>query len=355
MRIACINHQPVSLYKNQGWSDERLAQYYNPCNVAKRCLVLAFKEEKPWSPSSSVDVESFRTAEDVHNKLKKFRPDVIRCYDVNEPFSDIVLDTANGLGIPSYLSLHNSWKLVPIKLFGYTVITAYTETFAKAVWLHLGREVEIQRNGVDSRFFDSKNCSMREIHHFAIHTTIQFGHPDWIVFSVGRNDPVKNIDRIVLAVEAFRKKTSVDVAFVVAGPGLERGHFGHPWAYEIGMTSQKNIRNMLFMSDCFFQVQLVPEISMACIEALMMRVPVINAANCETSGILKWPIGLTTSVVDDHESMADTMEFLWHNRKAATEAGKLRRRTAMDLFDSAIVRRQEADRYIKLCANNLKI
>jgi len=335
--ILCVNHQPVSLYHEQGWSLDRLDAYYNPELVADECLVLGFQETNPLKFSEHTQTLGFNSYDELKNVADQLRPDVIRCYECNQPFALFALDIAKQLGIPSYLSLHDSRKSLDIRLSEYTVITAYTDTLAAQASGILGRPVETQRNGVDSDFFDpQKAASVDWIldHHFVVVTS-------------GRNDAVKNVNYMVDAFLLFKEKNPIDTLMVVIGPGFENYYSTKAVEY-IGKADQSTIRDILSCAHLFFQVQLVHEISMAGTEALMMGVPLINGENEESKRLLQWPIGMTVSDPQDVNIMSDYLEYAYYNLKELKEISGIRRQYVIDLFDAEKMRKQEAERYRRL-------
>jgi len=334
-RILCVNYQPVSLYEEQGWSKERLAAYYNPENVGE-VLIAAF-EEIGNQFAENVKAVGFETHREFDQIVADFHPDVIRCYECNQPFAEIALSAARTIGVPSYLSLHDSRKLLDPILSGYTVVTAYTETLAKQAQGVLGRNVEVHRNGVDSTFFDPSKAT-------PVNWIL---NRYFVVVTSGRNDPVKNIDRMTEALSKFNEKTAVDALMIIIGPGFDQYFSGNTFKY-LGKTGQVEIRDILSCADLFFQVQLVPEISMAGTEALMMGVPLINGANEESERLLKYPIGLTVDQPQDVDVLCSYLEFAWANLKELKTASHVRRQFVIDTFDASKMRKQEALRYINL-------
>src|SRR3990172_5678591 len=106
VKIACVNYEPVSLYRNQGWSRERLQRYYNPMNVGKETSVFAYGDND-WQIAPNVKVSGFRSFRELIKKCKTFEPNVIRCYEAFSPYCYYALIIAAQLKIPSYLSLHD--------------------------------------------------------------------------------------------------------------------------------------------------------------------------------------------------------------------------------------------------------
>jgi len=335
-RIFCINYQSVSLYEEQGWSKERLSAYYNPEEVGD--VLIAAHGEKGNEFSEKTKAVGFNTRQELDKIVRDFQPDVIRCYECNQPFASIALEIAKTLRIPSYLSLHDSRKQISPSLSGYTVVTAYTDTLAKQAQSILGRYVEVQRNGVDSTFFDPTKAAV----------TIDFLKYDLVITSSGRMDPVKNIIPMINAVSNFRHQVGIDVCFVLIGIGVDELGYQKDWIYPFGKTAQKVIRYLLYCSDIFFQVQLVPEISMAGTEALMMGIPLINGENMESASLLKYPIGLVVDQPQDVDILCSYLEFAWANLKELKSESYVRRQFAIDMFDAEKMRRQEALRYINL-------
>lgn len=357
MKIACINYQPVSLYRDQGWSTERLDNYYNPTGVADDCLVLAFQEKEPITLSLSVKVEGFESRADIDRKLGMFRPDVLRCYEANYPFCLMALDVVKDLGIPSYLSLHDSRKHYDRKLSGYTVITAYSETVARTAKARLGREIEVQFNGVDSELFDPDpewTLAYDVEETFKKHK-INYENFDFVVYTIGRvGDPLHNMENLVAAMDLFRKKSGRRACLIVSGFGFGPESFDEDWIFPIGKTKETEIRDILSISDCFLQVRTMPEICMAQTEAMMMGVSLIAAGSHETDRIINWPFGLTLRNIYDYESIADHLLFLSFNMETARAASQERRRRAVERFDMDRLREREAERYRRLFKKSIE-
>lgn len=346
-----MNYQPVSFYRDQGWSVERLADYYNPAGVAEKVTVFAYQEPEPFDLSASTRVVGYHSQDDLTRFVVDFGPDVIRCYEANYPFCIMALQLAKKINVPSYLSLHDSRKQHVKQLSAYTVITAYTETVRNIAKSRLGRDIELQLNGIDSAFFDPALVTDDDIQFTGFNAGI--GDAECVIYTIGRNDPLLNIPVQVEAVNQFRERTGVHAVFVISGPGFEKADFkneGHGFVIPVGKTTQKDIRTFHMISDFFMQVRIVPEIPMAATEALMMGSPVIHAYGIETKKKIQWPIGLTVNKVDDPEVIADYIEFMWVNLAEARAARKERRDSVVAEYDSNMLRKREADRYKRLYA-----
>ncbi len=350
MKIACINHQPVSLYIDRGWSKERLANYYNPDMVADEVIVAAGKEPKPFDLSENVHIVGYRSSEELANIVNHFQPDIIRCYESNYPLSELSLDLASAAKIPSYLSLHDSRKEYTKALSGYTVITAYTESVQRRASAYIGREIELQRNGVDSTFFDPSLVDRKKAILDAENNGIDLDY-DFLIYTIGGIGYVENINAQVHAVRLFKEASKLNVKLIISGPELNEikwKELGADFVYAIGSTSQSTVRSIYSLADCFMQVKCVPEIGMATTEALMMGVPIIHLNGEEASRIIKWPLGLMVDSFDSPQAIADVVEFMYYNIDNAKEASHLRRSIAIDLYDIGKLRKMEANRYRRL-------
>ncbi len=353
MRIACVNYQAVSLYRDQGWSVERLGNYYNPANVADKVLVAAYEETDPFDMPQNVHVEGYNSQQDLEKLIFDFNPDVVRCYEANYPFCMMALNAAQKLNVPSYLSLHDSRKSHVKQLSGYTVITAYTETVQKMVKARVGKDIELQLNGIDSKFFDSSLVSPDEVK--LLHFNLEIGSYDFLIYTIGRNDPLLNTENQCKAIEVFKASTGVDVKFIISGPGFENGQLDHfDFVRPIGKTTQSDIRAIHTFADCFMQVRIVPEISMAVTEAMMMGVPIIHAAGNETEKKIQWPIGLIIDNPNDPSMMADHIEFMWRNIEEAKAVSEKRRMSTIAEYDEDMWREKEAQRYRELYNKSLE-
>lgn len=347
MKIACVNYQPVSLYRDQGWSVERLGNYYNPTGVADEVLVAAYEEKASFDMPQNVHVEGYITQSDLNKIVLDFKPDVIRCYEANYPFCLMALNLARQMNVPSYLSLHDSRKRHIRQLADYTVITAYTETVQRMAKARIGKDVELQLNGIDSKFFDPAAVSTNDAALARSHFNIK--DCDFLVYTIGRDDPLVNIPVQCKAVKLFKEANGIDASFVISGPGFENGQLNH-WGFvhAIGKTTQADIRTIQSMANCFMQVRIVQEISMAVTEALMMGVPVIHASGDETEKRLRWPMGITVDDSSDPYMIADHLEFLWRNLDEAKAASKERREMTVAAYDEEMWRKRESDRYRRL-------
>lgn len=353
MKIACINYQPVSLYRDQGWSIERLGNYYNPTGVANEVLVAAYEEKTAFDFPQNVHVEGYLTQSDLNKIVVDFKPDVIRCYEANYPFCLMALNLARQMNVPSYLSLHDSRKRHVRQLADYTVITAYTETVQRMAKARTGKDVELQLNGIDSKFFDPTIVSEDDVKLTKLRLGIK--DCDFLIYTIGRDDPLVNIPVQCKAVDLFRKVSGVDAQFVISGPGFEDGRLNDlGFVHAIGKTTQADIRAIHSISNCFMQVRIVPEISMAVTEALMMGVPVIHASGDETEKRLRWPIGITVDDPSDPYMIADYLEFLWRNLDEAKAASKNRRNMTVSTYDEEMWRKWEADRYRRLYEKSIE-
>lgn len=336
MKIACINYEPVSAYKKQGWSNDRLASYYNPCNVSDEVRVFAYIDED-WEISSTVKVVGYHSFKELEQKCGSYNPDVIRCYEACRPNCYYALFLAMKLGIPSYLSLHDNRVLYSSVLSEFTAITAYTETLAKKAAAGFGREVEIQLNGVPSEVFRPKTPEFIDPRIASAKNRI---------FTITRNDPVKNINTMIEATKLLSDKVS-SVVHVIAGPGSENipydgVHLG------LGPLTENAVAEYLNWCNCFLQVQLVSEIGMAASEALMVGRPIIVTGDLdgnaqyvvdEQNGIL-----IPMQKAKDAQYIAEALSTCLNNHY---DSAKIRSQ-AIERYDASILRRKEAERYLRL-------
>ena len=339
MRIVCVNYEPVTLYRDIGWSCERLGHYYNPNSVAEEVIVLAY-EDRDWQVSPTVAVSGFRSFGELQRKCGVFRPDIIRCYEAFRPFCDYALMLAVNLGIPSYLSLHDQRAQYYRRLAGFAAITAYTETLAEKASRQLGREVETQLNGVDSKVFGPKSPEF-------IDQRVALAR--YRIFTVGRDDPVKNVSTAVEATRILSRRLD-SVAHVIAGPGTERIafdgiHLG------LGALTDEMVVNYLNWCSCFLQVQLVSDIGMAATEALMVGRPVVVSG--DPGGNAKYLIDESRGILIPLEKAKDaqfTADVLQKCLDGPYDCERIRK-WAVEVFDAGKLRRIEAERYLKLAAS----
>lgn len=336
MRIACANYEPITTYKEQGWSCERLGRYYNPAGVASDVKVLAYGD-RDWRVSETVTVEGYTSLADLRRKCASFRPDVIRCYEAVRPNCEYALLTALGLGVPSYLSLHDGRLQYPSQLAKFTVVTAYTETLAQVAAQRLGRPVEVQLNGIDADLFQSNAVA-------SIDPRIVGAR--YRILTVMRDDPVKNVDTAVKATTILAE-TLGSVAHVVAGPGSERipfdgVHLG------LGPTRDRTIVDYLNWSSCFLQVQLVGDLGMAATEALMVGRPLV--ATGDDAGNTRLHVDASNGVLiplDRVRDAACVAEALHTCLSREYDYAAIRRR-AVDTFSEESLRVREGERYSRL-------
>ena len=336
MRIACINYEPVSTYRNQGWSCDRLGRYYNPANVAKEVCVFAYRDHE-WRVSADVRVSGYESFNDLQKKCREFKPDVIRCYEACQPNCNYALMVAVSLGVPSYLSFHDGRLRYNDQLAKFTVVTAYTETLAESATRRLRRPVELQLNGIDSGLFRPKD---------PVSVDRRIAEARHRIFTVMRADPVKNVDTVLEATAILSKRVD-SVAHVLAGPGSEAIpfdgiHLG------LGPTSEQVIVDYLNWCSCFLQVQLVGDVGMAATEALMVGRPVVatggNTGNArhhidDSNGIL-----IPIDKVRDAAFIADA---LYACLKRQYDYASIRK-TAVAVYDEHSLRSREAGRYTRL-------
>ena len=343
MKLCCINYQPVSLYYEQGWSKERLAKYYNPDWIAEPCFIFAYNDHD-WDISRTVRVIGWKTPEELLEKVESFAPDIIRCYEANQPFATFTLRIAKKLGVPSYLSLHDSRKvqIYDPELADYSVITAYNQALADRASEFFDREIEVQRNGVPANVFKIKTAYI----------------PDWRlssanfrIFTIGRDDPVKNIPAMTKAVQLLADTWSdYRIAHVLAGPGLEniKNIDRNLTQIGVGKTAQNVIVGFLNWANVFLQVQQVPDIGVAHMEAWMCGCPVMLAGdnNSESTKIVTPKLGTVIPMdkMEDELFIADELGTLL-SRKFDRE--KIRA-WAVDNFGVIKQQAQEAKRYRKL-------
>ena len=332
MRIACVNYQAVSLYHDQGWSKERLSQYYNPCGVAEEVRVFAY-EDTDWQVSDTVHVDGWNDVVRLVDSIREYDPDIIRCYEANYPFCIIALRVANAFGIPSYLSLHDRRKEIVDELKNYTVITAYNYGLKRSVSVRLGREVELQLNGIDENVFKPGVYPSEN-------------HDKFHVFTVGRDDPVKNIPDMVKATGILDESLGGDkIVHIIAGPGL--GNMGKRSVHFFtGSTDEADIVRYLNWCDCLFMVQTVPDLGMAQTEPLFVGKPVVVPFESDGgSSILDEnmarfvPIGM----VHSPEYMANVL----YDCLTSKFDPEYIRNFAIEHFSASICRRKEADRYCR--------
>lgn len=319
---------------------KRLAHYYNPNDVADEVCVFAYKDQD-WEMATNVRVSGFEYLGELERKCRAFHPDVIRCYEANRPYCDYALILALRLDVPSYLSLHDmSIRYYP-RLADFTAVTAYTETLARRAARYLRREVETQLNGIDSNVFGPRTPTSIDK---------RVAHARYRVFTIGRDDPVKNINTAVRATGILSRKVD-SLAHVVAGPGTEKiafdgVHLG------LGALPERMVLEYINWCTCFLQVQLVSDIGMAASEALMVGRPVIltgdqyGNARClinESRGII-----IPMEKVMDSEFLSEAL-YVCLNRRYNHDGI---RKWAIETYDAKRLRRQEAERYLRLIATN---
>jgi len=336
MRILCVNHEPITLYHDQGWSLERLARYYNPGKVAERVLICALGDRE-WTIGPAVQVRGFRSLRELDQDARRFSPDVIRCYEAVRPFADWALRVAGRRRIPSYLSLHNAITVYHPSQRDYTVVTGYTDTAARRAERMLGRPVEVQLNGIDDETFAP--VAAPRIDPRLPNATIR-------VFTIGRPDPVKNV---ATAVEATRllAERGLSVAHVIGGPGSEQIEFD---GVHLGMgpLTEVEIAAYLTWSTCFLQVQRVSDIGMAAAEALVLGRPVVHTADADGNalGMLgeQLAVLVPSERVTDPETIAEAVLFA----AGRTWDHDAIRRFGVSTFGEGALRTQEAERYRRL-------
>src|ERR1051325_217201 len=152
LRIACVNYEPPAIYRDQGWSAERLARYYNPAGVASEVRVFG-RFGTDWEMSSSVKAVGYESFNDLLRLCRPFQPHVIRCYEGFQPNCDNALRLSLVLGVPSYLSFHDANVRVYPRFAHFTALTAYTHTLAEKRTIELQRSVEVQLNGISAEVF----------------------------------------------------------------------------------------------------------------------------------------------------------------------------------------------------------
>ena len=336
MKIACVNYQPITLYREQGWSKERLSQYYNPCDVADEVAVFAY-DDVDWEISESVYVLGWNDSTRLFMMTRDFRPDIIRCYEANYPFCIIAASIARSLRIPSYLSLHDRRKIDHLRvneLRRYSVITAYNESLRKAVSGWMGREVELQLNGVDENLFKPDEALVGE------------ARGKFHVFTVGRDDPVKNIPDMMRATDILDERLGGGkVIHIIAGPGL--GSMGSEHIHFFtGNTSERDIVKYLNWCDCLFMVQTVPDLGFAQTEPLFVGKPVVVPfAEGGGTGVLDGRTArfVPMDKVHDPEYMADVL----YDCLTSEFDPVFIRNFAIENFSASVWRKKEADRYCR--------
>ncbi len=342
IRIACVNYEPVSGYKDQGWSCERLGRYYNPGNVAEETCVFAWCD-RDWEIAPTVKVIGFRSFRELSEKCKGFEPHVIRCYEAFSPYSEYALMLALESETPSYLSLHDMRVHHRRRLSGFDVITAYSETLAKKVSKTLNRKVEVQLNGVDSAVFESR---------FPSRIDPRVAEAQYRIFTIGRNDPVKNMDTVIKATQRLAAEMG-SLAHVVAGPGTEKiifdgVHLG------LGPLTEDRIAEYMNWCSCFLQVQMVSDLGIAASEALMVGRPVVVTG--DPSGNAQIHIDSSRGVLIPIQE-AKNPQFITDALRLCLERHydfMAIRQWAMELYDAEKLRREEAERYQRLISRDEK-
>jgi glycosyltransferase involved in cell wall biosynthesis len=343
MKIACVNYEPVTLYRNQGWSSERLGRYYNPNDVAEEVSVFAYRDQD-WKVSPSVKVSGWRSFKELERKCKAFNPDIVRCYEAFRPYSDCALLLAMSLRVPSYLSLHDNRLHYYSSLSEFSAITAYTETLAKKATKELRRTVETQLNGIYSKVFSPK---------VPLSIDPRVASKKYRLFTISRKDPVKNVETSIKATEILSKEVD-SVAHVIAGPGTEDiaydgVHLG------LGPLTEQMIAEYLNWCSCFLQVQLISEIGMAAAEALMVGRPIITTG--DSHGIAQYVIDARKGVIIPIEKVKDA-EFIAH---AISECLNSKydyeniRKWAIERYDAEGLKQKEAERYTRLYSTKSRV
>lgn len=335
-KLAVINYQAVELYHSQGWSKNRLASYYNPCNVFDKVHIYAFQEpgitisdENGWYIDGRIYVQPFYRLNTLFDPIKRFQPDVIRCYECNYPFALFALGVAKTLNRPSYLSLHDSRKKPAVNLKDYTVITAYNKSVAENAAYILDRVVEIQPNGVDSEFFRPQLNRVPNI------------HDAYRILTIGRDDPVKNMDTMMLSTLLFSQQIDGTVYHQLIGPGTETMPIDSTIHKGTGPASEDRVRDAFQSSHCFLQTQLVPDIGVAHTEALMMGIPIIATARIPKE------IGIHIPV-EQAKHVNATVDAL-HEVFSTDYDAHVIRRWAVTHYSAGQTQQQEAKRYRQLC------
>lgn len=331
-KLAIINYQAIKLYHSQGWSKERLSTYYNPENIFDEVCIYAFQEpgisisdKNGWHISDHIYVHPFHEFNTVFEQIKTFQPQVIRCYECNLPFALFTLKAAQKFDIPSYLSLHDSRKYPDFCLKDYTVITAYNDQVAKNAMLILNRPIEIQLNGIDSQFFSLQPDPKIGLYH--THR----------IFTIGRDDPVKNMDTMITATAMFNSQTKESVKHVLAGPGTQKMVVDSLIHDGYGSATEIKIRDYLQWANCFFQVQLVPDIGMAHTEALMMGIPIITTAQIPKFIGIQIPL--------DNARNTSKLANALHSFFSYNYNSKHIRQWAIEQYDNKNLQKKEAERY----------
>lgn len=340
IRIACVNHEPISRYRDQGWSAQRLSDYYNPASVAEAVCVFC-PGESDWQVSPSVRAARFESFRDLKARCEAFAPDVIRCYEAYTPFAGFALMLSLSLDVPSYLSLHDGRVPRRSLIAGFTTITAYTGPIAEVAARDLGRPVETQLNPVNPELFRPR--APRSI-------DPRVAEARHRVFTIGRIDPVKNLD-VMMQATGLASQRIGPIAHVIAGPGTER--FGFDGTHlGIGPAEEETVCDYLNWASVFLQVQLVPDVGMAATEALMVGRPVILTG--DSSGNAKDVVGpangdlVALGDVADPGTIARTLE-----RVLQTSYDRERiRAQAVNVYGIDSLRSQEATRYRNLVRGN---
>jgi glycosyltransferase involved in cell wall biosynthesis len=336
-KIAVINYEAISLYKNQGWSIKRLEHYYNPNNVAKQVWIFA-RGDQDWEISPKVKVFGYQTFMDLQQKCKAFNPNVIRCFEAFRPNSDYALLIAMMLRVPSFLSLHDNRVQYSSHIPEFSVITGCSETIAARAENLLNREVETQLYpDIDPDVFTPRE---------PVSIAPQVALAKFKIFTITRKDPVKNMETQIKATKLLSEKIG-SVAHVIAGPGsddieYDGVHLG------VGSLSQNMIADYMNWCDCFLQVQYIPEISHAPAEALTVGKPVIITGDQS---------GIAQKVIDDHRGILIPMAKVPDAEYIANALFECSRRKynrrdirewAVQRYGSELQEQLEAQRYEKL-------
>jgi glycosyltransferase involved in cell wall biosynthesis len=217
------------------------------------------------------------------------------------------------------------------------VITAYTPTVARNAAQALNRSVDVQLNGIDSQLFCSKTPSFIDE---------RVAHAEYRIFTVGRNDPVKNMDTAIKATRLLSERIG-SVAHVVAGPGTE--HIAFDGVHlGVGSLGEAMIVEYLNWCSCFLQVQLVSDLGIAACEALIVGRPVIVTG--DLCGNAETPIDAQKGTLIPIEKAKDA-NYVAHELQRCLEASydssKIRN-WAIKVYDAEHLSEKEAERYMRL-------
>ncbi len=213
-------------------------------------------------------------------------------------------------------------------------------------------QVAMLQNGlpIENGWYPSKDVA-------AIRAELSIEPGRRIVVTTARIDEAKNID-LILRIAAQVVQIRPEVLFIISGDGplLERYKVS---CREMGLDHavrfigfHQQVHDLLAIADVFLLPTLLELHSIAILEAMMMRVPVVTSkgVGCNDEFLVSWQNGVLLDPFSD-QGWAEAIIRLLEDDVLRRDLGERARATCIERFDIQKVAKRFEDLYVELCQN----